>query len=166
MNVLAEMTWKHYTITTLIVIVCLLLMVIILLQKGRGGGLASAFGGGGGSSAFGAKTGDVFTWATVAFAGAFLLLIIFANFIFRPDVIAVTPTPSISPAGPIDIPAPTAPIQTSTTSPVGETRIPPTPVTAAPSDPAPATPESAEPAPTAETESESAETPQDAPPNP
>ena len=45
-NVLAVMTWKHYTITTLIVTVCLLLMVIILLQKGRGGGLASAFGGG------------------------------------------------------------------------------------------------------------------------
>ena len=45
--------------------------VLILIQKGRGGGLSGAFGGGGGSSAFGAKTGDVLTWATSIIFGIF-----------------------------------------------------------------------------------------------
>lgn len=67
-------------------IVCLLLIIVILLQRGRGGGLAGAFGGAGGHSAFGAKTGDVFTWVTVALTGVFLLLAIIANFVFEPEV--------------------------------------------------------------------------------
>lgn len=66
-------------------IVCVLLIVVILLQRGRGGGLAGAFGGAGGHSAFGAKTGDVFTWVTVALTGVFLLLAIVANFVFEPE---------------------------------------------------------------------------------
>ena len=65
-----------------LIFVCLFLILVILLQKGRGGGLAGAFGGGGGSSAFGAKTGDVFTWITVVVAGVFLLLSVVANFAF------------------------------------------------------------------------------------
>jgi len=50
------------------------MMLLILLQKGRGGGLSSAFGGAGGNTAFGTKTGDVFTWATAIVFGLFLLL--------------------------------------------------------------------------------------------
>ncbi|MFA5865642.1 MAG: preprotein translocase subunit SecG [Phycisphaerae bacterium] len=69
----------------LFIIVCLLLVIIILLQRGRGGGLAGAFGGSGGHSAFGSKTGDVFTWVTVALTGIFLLLSIVANFVFVPQ---------------------------------------------------------------------------------
>ncbi len=57
-------------------VVCILLILIVLLQKGRGGGLGSAFGGGGGSSAFGTRTGDVFTWVTIVLTGLFLLLAI------------------------------------------------------------------------------------------
>jgi len=50
-------------------LVCILMMLIILIQKPRGGGLSGAFGGAGGGSqaAFGAKTGDVLTFATIIF---------------------------------------------------------------------------------------------------
>jgi len=61
---------------------CMLLVAVILLQRGRGGGLAGAFGGAGGMSAFGAKTGDVFTWITVVVAGVFVLLSITGTFVF------------------------------------------------------------------------------------
>ena len=47
---------------------------MILIQRGKGGGLAGAFGGMGGSSAFGARTGDVFTKVTVGVAIAWILL--------------------------------------------------------------------------------------------
>jgi len=57
-----------------IVILTLFLIVLILIQRGKGGGLAGAFGGMGGSSAFGARTGDVFTKVTVGVAIAWILL--------------------------------------------------------------------------------------------
>ena len=72
-------------ITFLFVAICLLLIVVILLQKGRGGGLAGAFGGAGGHSAFGAKTGDVFTWVTVALTAMYVTVAVIGNFTFKPD---------------------------------------------------------------------------------
>jgi preprotein translocase subunit SecG len=66
-------------------LVCVLLMLVVLIQKGRGGGLAGAFGGGGGAgSAFGAKTGDVFTGITVGLAAVYLLLTVCGNYVMRP----------------------------------------------------------------------------------
>ncbi len=86
------MNWLHYSLAVAIVVVCALLVIIILLQKGRGGGLSGAFGGGGGSgSAFGAKTGDVFTWITVAFVCLYFLLNIAGNYQFR-QVVETVPT--------------------------------------------------------------------------
>lgn len=67
------------TLIVLFIFVSLLLILIVLIQKGRGGGLASAFGGSGGHTAFGAKTGDVLTWATSIIFGVFLLLSIGLN---------------------------------------------------------------------------------------
>lgn len=57
-------------------LVCLLMMLIILIQKPRGGGLSGAFGGAGGGSqaAFGAKTGDVLTFATIIFFICYMAL--------------------------------------------------------------------------------------------
>ncbi len=55
-------------------ILTLFLIAIILIQRGKGGGLAGAFGGMGGSSAFGTKTGDVFTKITVIVAGIWIVL--------------------------------------------------------------------------------------------
>jgi preprotein translocase subunit SecG len=61
-------------LNVVIVILTLFLIVLILIQRGKGGGLAGAFGGMGGSSAFGARTGDVFTKVTVGVAIAWILL--------------------------------------------------------------------------------------------
>ena len=72
-------------VTFLFVAICVLLIVVILLQKGRGGGLAGAFGGAGGYSAFGAKTGDVFTWITIALTTMFVLVAIVGNYTFVPE---------------------------------------------------------------------------------
>ena len=94
---LLGMNWVHYLLAAAIVFVCMLLVVIILLQKGRGGGLSGAFGGGGGSgSAFGAKTGDVFTWITVAFVCLYFLLNIAGNYQFR-QVVTPAGLPAIGP---------------------------------------------------------------------
>ena len=82
--------------------VCCILIFVILLQRGRGGGLAGAFGGAGGTSAFGAKTGDVFTWITVCLAGIFLLLAVVGNFVFdASELPAVAATPPV--VTPIDV---------------------------------------------------------------
>jgi len=82
MSMLAEMTWGQWLLASFLVFTCFVLMLVILLQKGRGGGFAGAFGGAGGSSAFGAKTGDVFTWITVIVAGVFVVLTVWSNFVF------------------------------------------------------------------------------------
>ena len=80
-------------------VVCVLLILIVLLQKGRGGGLGSAFGGGGGSSAFGTRTGDVFTWVTILLTGLFLVLAILMVLAVKNSVqIAPVATVVVTPA--------------------------------------------------------------------
>ncbi|HOB76085.1 MAG TPA: preprotein translocase subunit SecG [Phycisphaerae bacterium] len=86
--------WGQAIITFLFVITCILLILVVLLQKGRGGGLAGAFGGAGGYSAFGAKTGDVFTWITVGLTGMFVLMAVLGNYAF-------VPSPTESPKPPV-----------------------------------------------------------------
>ncbi|MCH7925802.1 MAG: preprotein translocase subunit SecG, partial [Planctomycetes bacterium] len=84
MQMLASMTWAQWLVALLIIVICCFFMLVILLQRGRGGGLAGAFGGAGGSSAFGAKTGDVFTWITVVMAAVLLVVCCLANFMLEP----------------------------------------------------------------------------------
>jgi preprotein translocase subunit SecG len=103
MNILAAF-WPQGLLTLALILICALLMLVILIQKGRGGGLSGAFGGGGGgSTAFGTKTGDVFTWITIALASLLLLLTILANHAFDPSggrAVAATPaTPTSVPTG-------------------------------------------------------------------
>ena len=81
MALLAQMSLPQWFFVLLLICICCFLMLIILVQKGRGEGLSGAFGGGGGSGAFGAKTGDVFTWITVVVAVSFLLISVVANFV-------------------------------------------------------------------------------------
>lgn len=87
-------------IMTLFVIVCILLIIIVLLQKGRGGGLSAAFGGMG-SSAFGTRTGDVFTWVTIVLVGVFLLLAIGSAKSFTPPRSKLPPPSFVPLPGPI-----------------------------------------------------------------
>jgi preprotein translocase subunit SecG len=77
--------WYHPILATLFALLAILLMGVILLQRGRGVGLAGAFGGAGGNTAFGAKTGDFLTWATIVIAGVFLVTSILLNYAFRPQ---------------------------------------------------------------------------------
>ncbi len=116
-HMLATYTWGQFLLSSIMIGICLLLMLIILLQKGRGEGLAGAFGGAGGSSAFGAKTGDVFTWITVVLATVFILLSVVTNFVFDESAAAASnvatittdeeSTPPSEDGVPVTAPAPT-----------------------------------------------------------
>jgi len=97
------MWWLFYTLLGLFLFVCLFLTLLILIQKGRGGGLASAFGGAGGNTAFGAKTGDVLTWATSIVFGVFQVLAILLNLVAN-NIHARTVGPTIA-APPPSLPA-------------------------------------------------------------
>lgn len=99
--------WYHVVLAFLFAFMALILMVVVLLQRGRGVGLAGAFGGAGGQAAFGAKTGDVLTWATIVLAGVFLLYTVLMNYAFRPMPAVIIETPTIAPiASPADAATP------------------------------------------------------------
>jgi preprotein translocase subunit SecG len=131
------MTFLFYTTIVVFILTCLILIGLVLLQKGRGGGLSGAFGGGGGNTAFGAKTGDVLTWATSIVFGVFVLLAIALNLLANHrqtqqaalTVPVAVPPPPVQPDGrilepeiettvpttaPIAPDAPTAPVAPST----------------------------------------------------
>ena len=98
--------------------ICLLLLFVVLIQKGRGGGLSGAFGGAGGHSAFGAKTGDVFTWITVVLAGLFILVSTGLNYVFLPQRSPLPTTPpGVESAEPNQTQAPSAPQPAGQTAP-------------------------------------------------
>ena len=66
----------------LFLIVAVSLVLIILVQRPQGGGLAQAFGGAGGGgtdTAFGGRTGDALTYATMTAFGIYLALAIALN---------------------------------------------------------------------------------------
>ncbi len=83
-TMLCAVSWWASALGILFVAVCLILIALVLLQKGRGGGLAAAFGGEGGQSAFGSKTGDVFTWVTIVIVVAFFLIAISLSLGYKP----------------------------------------------------------------------------------
>ena len=124
MEMLATTGLVRGIITVLFVAICLLLIVVILLQKGRGGGLAGAFGGAGGHSAFGTKTGDVFTWVTVALAAMFVIVAIIGNFTMVPDEpqvqVPVLTEPGMMPEELPVAPAPDEPVDVIPSEPIGE----------------------------------------------
>jgi len=101
MSILAALSGFQYLLTILLIAVCIFLILVILLQRGRGGGLAAAFGGsGGGSSAFGAKTGDVFTIVTVILASVYMLIAVVGNYFLLPPGEGDTPgVATLAPGG-------------------------------------------------------------------
>jgi preprotein translocase subunit SecG len=106
-------------LSVLFILVCVLLIGVILLQKGRGGGLSGAFGGAGGHSAFGTRTGDMFTWVTVVLVGLFIILAVLCVQVFRPA--GMTNTRQARAAAPAELPAGEAATQpTTATAPADE----------------------------------------------
>lgn len=103
--------WAVGLATLLFVLVSVVLVLTVLIQKPQGGGLSGAFGSGAGSgqTAFGTKTGDALTVATIIIFGVYLLLGVTLVFAYRPQS-----APSIKPAGG----TPTAPA--GATTPAGE----------------------------------------------
>jgi preprotein translocase subunit SecG len=71
----------YWIIMPLFVFLSFIMILLVLIQKGRGGGLSSAFGGAGGNTAFGAKTGDVLTWATSIVFALFVALAVVLNLV-------------------------------------------------------------------------------------
>ncbi len=84
----------------LLVLLGVIMIFVILLQRGRGGGLVGAFGAGGDGSAFGTKTGDVFTTITVVLFVLFMFLAIGLNWMVQgtPTVAASRPAATTQPA--------------------------------------------------------------------
>ena len=126
-SLLGTMAWWKLTMGVVFIVACVVMIILVLLQKGRGGGLWGAFGGAGGQSAFGSKTGDVFTWVTIVVAAVFLLLAMVMSPSFTPDnpdeEFGAPRMPGPAPSGgtpPPALPAPTA-----------ETMPPPAPAPAA-----------------------------------
>lgn len=124
--------WFHSILATLFALLAVLLMGVILLQRGKGVGLAGAFGGAGGHTAFGAKTGDVLTWATIVIAVVMLVFAIVLNYVFVP----LAPPPPPAMGAPVSGPLP-SPTGTPAETPAGPTTPPvgaPAPI---PIEPAP-----------------------------
>ena len=124
---LGVISWWKTALAVLFTVVCIVLIIVVLLQKGRGGGLSAAFGGAGGHSAFGSKTGDVFTWATIVIVGLFLLLAMILTYYYVPDEIPILPPTMQQPATgtgeapPGQVPPAQVPPAEASDTPVGNT---------------------------------------------
>lgn len=106
MPTLALATWITGLLAVFFLVTCLLLMLIILIQRPQGGGLAGAFGSGAGSgqTAFGARTGDALTVATIGIFVLYLLTAVGLNYAFRPSDIAPHGAAVSSPGAPVTEP--------------------------------------------------------------
>ncbi len=125
------------------VVVSVLMILTVLIQRPAGGGLSGAFGSGAGSgqTAFGTKTGDALTIATITMFVMFLLFAIILNFMARPKAAEITPAGATAPATtPAGAPAATNPPAPTPDAPAtatkGDEGAPP----AQPSEPPPPPP--------------------------
>ncbi|MEQ8769325.1 MAG: preprotein translocase subunit SecG [Phycisphaerales bacterium] len=110
MLTLAIAPWVVSVLVAVFLFACVVLILTVLIQRPQGGGLSGAFGAGGGAgqTAFGTKTGDALTIATVSLFIVFLGLAIGLNFVTRPT--------AITPATPTAAPGPDADPNAATTS--------------------------------------------------
>lgn len=118
-------------LTVLFILVSLMLVLIVLVQRPQGGGLTGAFGGGGGTdTAFGGRTGDALTVATITAFGIYLLIAIGLN-ITSNRMIAASAEPAAIEEAPADGAAAPA------TDPSGAPATTPEPTPATTSGPTP-----------------------------
>ncbi|MBL8747107.1 MAG: preprotein translocase subunit SecG [Phycisphaerae bacterium] len=89
-------------LVALFVIVSVMMMLIVLIQRPQGGGLSEAFGSasGSGHTAFGAKTGDALTYATITIFVVFIGFAVGLNYIVKPPVAAVPASGQVVPGAP------------------------------------------------------------------
>jgi preprotein translocase subunit SecG len=157
--------WLTAILAALFLFFCVLLILAVLIQRPTGGGLSGAFGSGAGSgqTAFGAKTGDALTYATITIFTIYIVFAVGLNYATKPSAAAPAPVTATSGAG---TPAPTgtAPIgATGATGTTGTTPAPAAPVPTATFVP-PAAPTGATPAPAAPVPTSAAPTPAPAAP--
>ncbi|MBX3359257.1 MAG: preprotein translocase subunit SecG [Phycisphaeraceae bacterium] len=137
--------------TLAFLLLSVLMILVVLIQRPQGGGLSGAFGSGAGSgqTAFGAKTGDALTVASILIFVLWLLAAIALNYMIRPGFAAEQPavatpaeTPAPAPTG--STPDSTPPVSAPSTTPPSTSPPPATP----PADPQPQPePQPEEPAP-------------------
>ncbi len=125
---------------------CFLLMLTVLIQKPQGGGLAGAFGSGAGSgqTAFGTRTGDALTWATIGMFVLYLGTAIGLNLASRPE--SLTPRPTTAESAPATTTTGEKPAGNVTVEPVTPaqpTTPPVTPPANTPATPSASTPPAA-----------------------
>lgn len=140
-------------LTVLFLVASVALIIIILVQRPQGGGLSTAFGGsgaGGGETAFGGRTGDALTVATVTafvlFLGLAMGLNVVDNQLLKPASAAPTGTEqqgeTTAPAVPLTPLPGGPPVAPGATPPAGAQPAGTTPAGAQPSAaPAPTAPE-------------------------
>jgi len=96
--------WAVSLMVALFLLVCVVLILTVLIQRPQGGGLSGAFGAGGGGggsgqTAFGARTGDALTMATIAMFIIYLGVAVVLNFAARPSDAPAPPPALTAPAG-------------------------------------------------------------------
>jgi preprotein translocase subunit SecG len=140
--------WMVGVFVVAFVLVSVILMLTILIQKPQGGGLSAAFGAGAGSgqTAFGTKTGDALTIATISMFAVWVICGVGLNFALAPakagtQSATVSGDGTVPPAG--NAPAGDTGTNSGTTNETGNTGTTPaqTPASSStpiPSDPAPA----------------------------
>ena len=135
-----NMEYFFGALTVLFIVVSIALVLIILVQRPQGGGLTGAFGGGGGTdTAFGGRTGDALTVATITAFTIYLLIAIGLN--ISGNIMRSAPAESAATPASTDAPAPVAPEGAApVTIPAPASTDAPAPAPAAPETPAPATP--------------------------
>ena len=103
MLVLAQIPgWLTAILAALFLFFCVLLILAVLIQRPTGGGLSGAFGSGAGSgqTAFGAKTGDALTYATITIFTIYILFAVGLNYASRPSCDKEYEGPPTSPGKP------------------------------------------------------------------
>lgn len=87
MLTLGTATWMVGLLSVGFLFCSVLLILTVLIQRPQGGGLSGAFGGGGagsGETAFGARTGDALTIATISFFVLWLVVAVGLVWVMQP----------------------------------------------------------------------------------
>jgi preprotein translocase subunit SecG len=105
------------------IVISLMMILTVLIQRPTGGGLSGAFGSsseGAGQTAFGARTGDALTVATVTMFIVFLGFAIGLNFAVTPPTAAEAAEAAAEPPAPIEESIPVIPPSQPADDPAGD----------------------------------------------